>query len=54
MKKTFDPGRVGSYFHAEWRALLIVTISGIFYNIGLLAGPIFEGKLAQCLLDSQS
>lgn len=51
MKKTFDPGRVGSYFHAEWRALLIVTISGIFYNIGLLAGPIFEGKLAQCLLD---
>lgn len=51
MKKPFDPGRVRAYFWAEWRSLLIVTISGLLYNLGLLAGPLFEGRLAQCLLD---
>lgn len=45
------PNRVFSYFRAEWAALLAITLSGIFYNIGLLAGPWFEGRLAQCLLD---
>ncbi|MDO5425941.1 MAG: ABC transporter ATP-binding protein [Eubacteriales bacterium] len=46
-----DSQKVSTYFKAEWKTLLIVTISGIFYNFGLLAGPLFEGKLAQCLLD---
>lgn len=32
-------------------AALAVTVSGLIYNIGLLAGPWFEGRLAQCLLD---
>ena len=41
----FQPNRVLSYFKAEWRALLIVTVSGLIYNIGLLTGPWFEGML---------
>jgi len=45
------PDRVASYFRAEWLTLLAVTLSGILYNVGLLAGPWFEGRLAQCLLD---
>ncbi len=45
------PDRVTAYFRAEWAALLAVTLSGVFYNAGLLAGPWFEGRLAQCLLD---
>ena len=45
------PDQVGSYFRMEWAVLLAVTVSGIFYNIGLLAGPWFEGHLVQCLLD---
>lgn len=45
------PDRLSSYFRAEWGVLLAVTITGIVYNIGLVAGPWFEGKLAQCLLD---
>ncbi len=45
------PDRVVSYFCTEWAILLAVMLSGIFYNIGLLAGPWFEGRLAQCLLD---
>lgn len=42
---------IASYFRREKRVLLIVTVSGIIYNIGLLAAPWFEGKLAQFLLD---
>ncbi len=47
----FHPDRIGSYFQAEWRVLALVTLSGLFYNIGLLATPWFEGQLAQCLSD---
>ena len=50
-EKTFYPDRVLSYFHAEWLSLTFVTLSGLFYNVGLLASPWFEGRLAQCLAD---
>ena len=50
-KPAFSPDRVGSYFRKEWRALALVTASGLIYNVGLLAGPWFEGRLAQCLAD---
>ena len=49
--KTFRPDRVRSYFKAEWLPLAFVTLSGLVYNIGLLATPWFEGRLAQCLAD---
>ncbi len=48
--KTFQSDRVLSYFRAEWKALLAVTFSGLVYNLGLLAGPWFEGKMAGCLV----
>ena len=50
-EKTFRPDKIGSYFRVEWLPLAFVTISGLFYNIGLLATPWFEGRLAQCLAD---
>ena len=50
-KRTFTPDRILSYFRVEWKVLLVVTISGLIYNIGLLAGPWFEGKMAGCLVD---
>ena len=49
--KTFRPDRVLSYFRVEWLPLAFVTLSGLVYNIGLLATPWFEGRLAQCLAD---
>lgn len=49
--KTFRPDRVLFYFKAEWLPLAFVTLSGLVYNIGLLATPWFEGRLAQCLAD---
>ncbi len=39
------------YFKIEWKTLLIVTITGIIYNIGLILVPLFEGKLTGCLYD---
>ena len=38
-------------FQIEWRVLLAVTISGLTYNLGLLVGPWFEGKMTGCLVD---
>lgn len=51
MKKIKHPEQIRSYFRLEILPLAIVTISGIIYNIGMTAGPYFEGKLAQRLLD---
>ena len=39
------------YFKIQWPVLLAVTISGLIYNLGLLAGPWFEGRMTGCLVD---
>lgn len=39
------------YFKSQWIVLLAVTVSGLIYNLGLLAGPWFEGKMTGCLVD---
>ena len=49
--KTFRPDQIGAYFRMEWLSLTLVTVSGLIYNVGLLATPWFEGRLAQCLAD---
>ena len=46
-KTAFSPDRVSGYFRMEWRALAPVTVSGLIYNVGLLAEPWFEGRLAR-------
>ena len=48
--KKVQPDRVAWYFKAEWWPLLLVTISGLIYNLGLLAGPWFEGQMTGCLI----
>ena len=50
-KHEFRPNSIYAYFRAEWLPLTFVTLSGLVYNIGLLAGPWYEGKMAQCLAD---
>ena len=46
-----QPDRIGYYFRRETGPLAVVTVSGILYNVGMIAGPYFEGRLAQCLFD---
>ncbi len=50
-KEQFDPQKISSYFLHEKKLLMIITITGLIYNIGLLAGPYYEGQLAQTLLE---
>lgn len=45
------PDRISTYFKTEVPVLTVVTITGLVYNIGMLAGPYYEGRLAQCLYD---
>ena len=40
-----------TYFRDEWKTLLVVTITGILYNVGMVLGPWLEGLMAQCLAD---
>ena len=51
IKNVTNPDHIGSYFRLEAGPLLLVTVSGILYNLGMLAGPYFEGQLVQRLLD---
>jgi len=50
-KNSFEPNKIFSYFQTEWAVLLAVTVCGLIYNVGLLAGPWFEGKMTGCLID---
>lgn len=43
--------RIVYYFQKEKWVLLVVTVTGILYNVGLVAGPWFEGQMVQCLCD---
>ncbi|MEA4897292.1 MAG: ABC transporter ATP-binding protein [Christensenellaceae bacterium] len=45
------PDRIVSYFKLERWPLALTTVSGVLYNVGMIAGPYFEGRLAQTLLD---
>ena len=47
----FQSDRILSYFVLERKNLFIITISGFVYNIGLLAGPWFEGTMTGCLVN---
>lgn len=50
-KKISRSDQILYYFKIQWRVLLAVTISGLIYNLGLLAGPWFEGRMTGCLVD---
>jgi ATP-binding cassette subfamily B multidrug efflux pump len=40
-----------SYFRQEKKLLILTSITGIIYNVGMITGPLFEGQLAQYLFD---
>lgn len=52
-KNPCDPKKMTSYFWYEEPILVVVTISGLIYNIGMVAGPYFQGQL-QLLMIARS
>ena len=51
IRKIEHPDRAMSYFKPEKKVLLLIAIGGTGFNGGMIAGPYFEGRLAQCLYD---
>lgn len=49
--KSSKPDRILYYFRKEWKILLVVTVTGIVYNVGLTFTPWFEGQMVQYLCD---
>lgn len=43
--------RLAPFVRREWRTLVVVSVTGIAYNVGMVAGPWLEGLLAQRLAD---
>ena len=48
-RRQLPPDRVSSYFRAESGVLAVITVTGLLYNIGLVAGPWFEGQMTEAL-----
>lgn len=51
MVQVENTDRLMSYFKIQKKNLLIVTVTGIIYNVGMVAGPLFEGRMAQQLFN---
>ena len=49
-----DPNKILSYWKREKFTVFMVFVSGIIYNVGLLLGPIFQGKLIDSLITKKS
>lgn len=45
------PNQIQFYFYQEKWLLAKITITGILYNLGMTAGPWFEGQMVQYLCD---
>ena len=44
-----QPDHIISYFSMQKGILAVITVSGLIYNLGLMARPWFEGQMIQCL-----
>ncbi|NLH62829.1 MAG: ABC transporter ATP-binding protein [Erysipelotrichaceae bacterium] len=44
-------GKLKTYLKHEKGNLILITVTGLIYNIGMVAGPWFEGQLVQTLAD---
>lgn len=49
-----EPNKIFSYWKRESFTIFMVFISGIIYNVGLLLGPIFQGKLIDSLIAKEN
>lgn len=51
IKRIEQPDRIWSYFRPEKPVLVLIVFSGLLFNVGMVANPYFEGRLAQCLYE---
>ena len=49
--RNMNKQKISYYFLSNKIIIIIITITGIIYNIGLLAGPLLEGYMVQNIYD---
>lgn len=54
VKPMEEPWKLLKYWKQEWKCVLLITCSGILYNVGMLTGPILQGKLLDALLKRET
>jgi len=54
IKPMNNPDKIWNYWKKESFVVLLIVISGIAYNVGMLTGPIYQGKLIDGLLQKKS
>jgi ATP-binding cassette subfamily B multidrug efflux pump len=45
IKTVRHPEKLWSFFKSQLGILILITLSGLLYNFGMLANPIFQGRL---------
>ena len=50
IKPMKEPWKLFNYWKREAICIFLITVSGILYNVGMLTGPILQGKMLDALL----
>ncbi|WP_312288593.1 ABC transporter transmembrane domain-containing protein, partial [Terrisporobacter sp.] len=45
-----NPDKIKNYWFKEKKTVILLTIFGILYNVGMVARPIYQGKLIDALI----
>lgn len=54
IKPIKNPDKIKNYWLKERKTVILLTIFGILYNVGMVARPIYQGKLIDALIDKVS
>ena len=49
-----EPDRIKNYWIKEKKSVALLTVFGILYNVGMIARPIYQGKLIDALIDKEN
>lgn len=47
------PQRMWEYWKKEWRAVLIITLTGTIFNAAMSAGPVLQGRIIDLILNGE-
>lgn len=45
-----NPNQIKNYWIKEKKTVILLTLFGILYNVGMVARPIYQGKLIDALI----
>lgn len=49
-----NPDKIKNYWVKERQVVVLLTIFGVLYNVGMIARPIYQGKLIDALIEKQN